>query len=82
MKRLKKVLIIFLVFGTSMLTTNCADEEIDKGQLVRENPEIAQAKEWFESTNQILQPVNRRKENLIRLLGILITTGKMLKSLS
>ncbi|WP_278022286.1 hypothetical protein [Flavobacterium ginsengisoli] len=49
MKRMKKMLIVFLVLGTSMLTTNCANEEIGNGQLVREDPKITQAKEWFES---------------------------------
>lgn len=49
MKRMKKMLIVFLVLATSMLTTNCANEEIGNGQLVREDPTIAQAKEWFES---------------------------------
>lgn len=41
---MKKMLIVFLVLGTSMLTTNCANEEIGNGQLVREDPKITQAK--------------------------------------
>ncbi|KOP36504.1 hypothetical protein DBB36_04000 [Flavobacterium sp. WLB] len=49
MKRLKKVLMPFLVFGTIVLAAGCDNEENDTGQLISQNAKIDQAKNWFEN---------------------------------
>lgn len=49
MKRLKKLLVPFLVFGTIVLTAGCDNEENDTGQLISQNAKIDQAKNWFEN---------------------------------
>jgi hypothetical protein len=49
MKRLKKLLVPFLVFGTIVLTAGCDNEENDTSQLISQNAKIDQAKNWFEN---------------------------------
>ncbi|UUF12356.1 hypothetical protein [Flavobacterium panici] len=49
MKRLKKVLMSFLFFGTIVLVAGCDNEENDTGQLISQNAKIGQAKNWFEN---------------------------------
>lgn len=58
MEKLRKILVSFLIFGTIMSITNCANEEIDTGQLTIQDVKIVQAKEWFESykRNEIFHP--------------------------
>ncbi|WP_035690624.1 hypothetical protein [Flavobacterium sp. F52] len=49
MKKLRKSIMFFLLFGTIIITASCSNEEIDTGQLTSQDTKIGKAKDWFDS---------------------------------